>query len=367
MIFKNKLAAILFFSIIAGLVVIPHASHALTLIPPSLEFQATPGQTYQTTVKVFNEEEKDIQVYTEVANFGPQGESGVPAFDFTQQSTDLSAWITVDKGPFAIKPGERIEIPIKVNPPKNAEPGGHYSAIFFSQNAPTDSAGTQVGIASKIGVLLLVKISGDVKEEGSIKEFSVSATKMLTRLPVDFNVRFENTGNVHLRPTGAITISNMFGHVVDTVQINQQKGATLPKSIRKYDALWERAQVKATTGNGWSKFWSEYRNERLNFGIGKYKAALSMVAGTNDGIRDTKTLSFWIVPWHVLLIYGVALVIILLALWHLIKQYNKWLINKALKSRASVPGDSDKQKEKAVVKNESGKSAGDKNQRDKGK
>ncbi|MFA6909481.1 MAG: hypothetical protein WC289_06455 [Patescibacteria group bacterium] len=317
------------------------SAHAITLIPPSVEFELTPGQEYQTVVKLFNEEERNLVVYAEVKNFGPQGETGIPSYDLEAPVSGLSAWITVAPEPYTIEPGERIEIPVKVNPPLNAEPGGHYAAVFFTEKGNTDGGG-QVGIGKGVGILLLARVSGETVEAGSIKEFSVGEGSMLNRLPILFTTRFENTGNVHLRPTGLISIKNMFGRSVDTVDVNSTKGATLPDSIRKYESTWERTQIKETTGSTWKDFWVEFGNERDNFALGKYTASLSIDAGKETSIHGTASVTFWVWPWHVIIVYVlIGLLVILLLIWF-IKHYNKWLISRVMNaantSSAQVKG-----------------------------
>ena len=271
------------------------AAHALTLIPPSLEVNLTPGVAYKTSVKLFNEEEKQIVLYPSTANFTAKDETGTPGFNFNEPVEGLSSWIQVDAGPYTIKPGERIEVPISINTPTDAEPGGHYSALFFAENPP-DKA--QIAIGSKLGVLILGRVAGNVVEQGSISSFTVENTEMLTRLPINFAIRYQNTGNVHLRPVGSIEIKDMFGKVKATLDVNTVKGATLPSSIRKYEATWDKSQLTQVSGSAWSKFWQEYRNERANYALGKYTATASLTAGETSKATSTNAITFWVWPWH---------------------------------------------------------------------
>jgi hypothetical protein len=310
-----------------------HSAQAVTLIPPSLEFNLNPGKPYETIVKLFNEEERQLKLYTQVSSFSAKDESGVPKYDLSDATTSgLSSWIQVDKGPLTIDPGERIEVPIKINAPATAEPGGHYAVLFFSENPPEEA---QITIGTKLGVLLLARVSGEVVEVGSIKQFAVDSNGLITRLPVNFFVRFENSGNVHLRPTGTISISNMFKKNVAEIEVNQKKSAALPNAIRRYDASWDGSDTSAIDSAGTS-FWSAFQNERKHFAFGKYTAHLSLVAGQENSMNKTATVAFWVFPWHVITVYGIVLIIIILALWFLIKQYNSWLINKTLQAKESA-------------------------------
>jgi hypothetical protein len=302
------------------------AAQALTLIPPSLEIALTPGQPTTTIIKLFNESQNKLELYTEVRSFTAKGETGQPDFDFTSEQTGLSTWIEVEKGPIVLESGQRREILVKFSPPVDADPGGHYATVFFSTTPPDQG---QVRISSKLGTLLLAKVAGAVEEEGSVSEFGLtSGHQTFSRLPVDFYLKFSNTGNVHLRPTGTISITNMFGKETAEVEVNASRGATLPDSIRKYEATWEKAEVKAATGSWLSDFFREYANEKNNFALGRYTAKLSLNIGSSN-VQDTASVAFWVIPWHIIIVWGVVAVLLIILLVVLMKKYNAWIVKKA--------------------------------------
>ena len=305
-------------------------AQAITLIPPSYEFQTAPGQTVDTTVKLFNETAESMILYPETRNFTAAGESGVPTFDFEAPIEGLSSWLQLEGGSFILEPGQRVELAITIKVPQDAEPGGHYAALFFSTNPPKTEDEGQIAIGSKIGTLFLVRVEGEIIEKGSIEEFFLGDhQKTLNRLPAELYLRFQNTGNVHLRPTGTITITNLFGKESAKVDLNEAKGATLPETIRKYEAIWEKGQVKETTGNIWSNFWKEYSNEWNNFAFGRYKAEIDLTFGSDSKQTATAKLSFWVLPWRVIVVFALILLVVIFLLIFLIKRYNAWLIKKA--------------------------------------
>lgn len=306
------------------------SAKALTLIPPSFEFQVKPGGTIETKVKLFNEEQVEKQFYTDTASFTASGETGNPTYDFTVPVEGLSSWFVVEKGPITLKPGDRVEIPVTINVPADAEPGGHYAVLAFSTTPPDTEGTQQIGVSASLGTLFLVRVEGEVVESGTIKEFGLlSASTTLTRLPANFFVRYENAGNIHLRPSGKITISNLFHKVSGIVDVNPAKGATLPGTVRKYDPVWERATVAEASGSVWQVFWQEFGNERKNFALGKYTALAELTAGSTDQIKDSAEVAFWVLPWHLGVVYGVGLIVLVIILWLLIKKYNTWIIGRA--------------------------------------
>lgn len=305
------------------------SAQAITLIPPTLELGLTPGQKAITVIKLFNESPDTVELFTEARNFTAKNDTGQPDFDFDSEPLGLSTWMEVESGPITIASGERYEVPVTINPPDNADPGGHYAALFFTSAAPEEG---QVKVASKIGTLILANVEGDVEEAGNIEEFIVEdGQTMFNRLPVGFTIRFQNTGNVHLKPTGSIEIKNTFGSVTDTLDFNASKGATLPDTTRKYEAVWEKGIVNSTTGSIWADFWQEYNNETSNFAFGKYTAVLNVEAGTNKSVTETAEIGFWVLPWRVILVWGLGIVLgVIIIIW-LFKRYNAWIIKKAKK------------------------------------
>ncbi len=327
---SNKLfkRAVVAAGIVLGIIffVTPTAK-AITLIPPQIEVGLKPGTEYNTVIKLFNETEKTISLYTEARSFTAKGETGQPEFDFDSEPSGISTWMNVEEGPIVLAPGERYQVPLVISPPQNADPGGHYAAVFFSSSPPETG---QVTISTKVGTLVLARVDGEIVEQGSIVGFDTSDGKSsFNRPPVEMFARFQNSGNVHLRPAGTVEVKNMFGKVSDSIEFNASRGATLPDTTRKYDIVWEKAQVGDTTGNAWSSFWKEYSNEWDNFALGKYTATLSVTAGSTDSVTDTASISFWIFPWRVLVIWGLIVIAGIFLLIVAFKKYNAWIVRKS--------------------------------------
>lgn len=319
-----------FLVLLAGAFFFASPVSALTVSPPTAEFLLTPGKAHASKIKLFNEEQGVVELYAEVVPFGAQGEDGTPSFDFDAEKIGFSSWIQIATDPIILEPGQSAEVPVVINPPETAPPGGHYAAIFFSEQAPEadPTAGGQVTIGSKVGTLYLARVSGEIIEQGLIAEFN--ATKSVyNRLPVDFEIRFQNSGNTHMRPSGSIAINNLFGGTSGAVDVNLIKGATLPNQTRKYEATWENEAPAVVEDGAWASFWHEFSNERNNFGLGRYKATVILTAGTETPQTYQAETTFWVLPWRLLLVTVLALLVIVLLLVFGIKKYNTWIIAKS--------------------------------------
>lgn len=322
----KKIFIIAFFIIFSlGLSIITVAN-ALTISPPVMEIDANPGEIIKKQIKIFVEVEAEGIYYPSVANFIARGEEGESGFLEQEKAEEakgysLANWIEIDKTPIGLKKNERAEISFIIKVPKDAEPGGHYGVIFLSTQPPAlEKEQVAIGVTGKLGSLILVRVAGEIKEQGNLLEFNTADKKnSYNRLPIEFITRFENTGNVHLKPQGEIKISNIFGKTIAKVSVNEKGGNVLPESIRKFKSIWEKKDTVFEKGKG---FFAELKKEKDNFAFGKYKAELILV-GFDGGIK-----SFWIFPWRIVLVSLIVLIVLIIVLGVLIKLYNKRLIQK---------------------------------------
>lgn len=282
---------------------------------PVYNFGIDPGDSAQEIVKVRNVSTTSQTFYPEVFDFRPIGETGAPEFLINKNEDNytysLTSWISISKEAITLKPNESAALNFTINVPKDAEPGGRYAGILFG-TVPPKIEGTAIAVSNKVGSLILVRVNGDAKESAFIKEFSANGSFFETP-PVDFIARIENTGTIHVRPKGIITIKDTFGRKIDTLNVNDKDGAVLPESIRKFD--------KGNSDLTWNPG---------GFTIGKYTATLLLNYG-DPSKQLTQTVSFWVIPWKILIVVGVGALILILLLILIIKRYNHWVVSKAQK------------------------------------
>jgi hypothetical protein len=299
------------FGLMTAVLLAPVGAHAMTISPPNYDYTSVNrGDVIMDVIKISNEgKDVSMTLYPYVANFTfKQGdeEGGTPVFYDAQTDpygTAMAKWIKLDTKPIVIKPGARAMVPFSINVPADASPGGHYGTVVFADQPPDDKGVVTIG--SQEGVLIMMRINGDVKEAGGITEFGFAKPKpWYNFLPVSFFVRFENTGNVHLRPTGNLFITDLTGRQVASVVVNPEFRSVLPKSIRKFSFNWTKQEGGATQ----SALWNEWHN----FAIGRHKAQLVLLYG-NDNKMVTGELAFYVWPWRLICIaLGILLLIIFL-------------------------------------------------------
>ena len=263
-------------------------SISLSVSPTLFDMTASPTQDWSSNVRVINANEAPLKIYTDVVNFRPDGEGGrgsmSPVLDDERNGSTLAEWITVTDTEQLIPAEQTVAIPFTIDVPEDAAPGGHYAAILIGTRSFDATQGTaQVETAQVVTALVFLRVAGDIQETGQIRDFTTS--RLVSEVPaMDFSIRFENTGNVHLQPQGNITITNMWGRERGILPINQnsQFGNVLPESIRKYNFSW-------------SGDWSFAD-------IGRYKAVATLAYGEQTKRFTDSTTMFWVIPWRALLL-----------------------------------------------------------------
>lgn len=330
--FRTILAGSLF--ALAVLFVPAFGASAITISPPFYETTLDPGNTEFGAIKLFNEDTQPITLYPVAQNFTYKegDEEGTP--DFYPATEDpmgqaMASWLVFDKQPIVIEPNGRASLQYAINvPSERVQPGGHYGAIIFSTQPPTPQGGT-VGVGQQIASLIFVRIGGDLKEVGSIAEFGFKQKKLsYNHLPVDFFVRFENAGNVHLRPTGNLFIKSWYGRQVASIRVNDGFASTLPNSIRRYEFGWHKGGPTAENPG----FIQGLNDEWNNFAIGTYKAQLVLTYGSqNQVVVEEREFTVW--PWRLMVVGGLCALIVLVVLVLMMKSYNKSVIRRYERSR----------------------------------
>lgn len=279
---------IVFFALAAILFFVEKTSaqgqaEGVTIAPPIFDLSLAPGESRDQIIKITNPTEDLIELYPSAENFVASGEEGKPEFVSaeSEEKFSIAKWITFDVPKIAILPRQEIEFHFKMHIPQDAEPGGHYGVVFFSTQPPSsEGKASQVSLVAKIGALILVKTPGDISERGDLLDFS--GQKFYFRPPAIFTTLLGNSGNVHFKPKGEITIRNWRGKEMTRLSFNNIGGNVLPESRRKFEDKWNAAS---------SPFWK--------IPVGRFTADLRLVYGHSDNVLAGK-IHFWIIPWWVI-------------------------------------------------------------------
>ena len=326
--FKYYRALFSFFAIVViGVCLYPISTSALTMTPVRFEIRGNPGDVITEEILLVNETEQAASYYSSFSNFEAQGESGSPAF--VEPTDGLGTWMKAGYSSVYLAPRQQKIVPFTITIPQDAEPGGHFAVIFWGTSP---GGGNSVGVGAKTGILVLLSVSGDVKEDAGLLDFKTTDSQFwFSTLPVSMEYRFKNDGGDRVKPDGKITIRNTVFWPTEKLNANPILGNILSNSTRKFKIDWvnyERPEDFVAPTSIFKKFWSDAGYQWKNFAVGLYSANLKLQYGTHNEVAR-KTLFFFVFPWQLVLVLIAIFFIIFFGGKKLIKRYNKYIIGKA--------------------------------------
>jgi hypothetical protein len=259
-----------------------YAGIGLGIQPNKISHTIEAGESVSGVIILKNASDSDVKVDVEVQDFIPT--PGTGDFHFVKRAegvTSVRDWVTIGSpADFIFKKGESKEIPYTIKAPKNAEPGSHFGVAFFMASKIADTGQLKVG--TRVGMVIYVTVPGNFLQKGEILDFSTP--KFIQKGPVNFKIKFENTGTVHFEPKGSIQITNIFGKEVANVPVSGT--LVLPTGVKNFTVNWP-----------------------VNFLLGRYKAEISLKDGEGN-ILTADSVAFYAFPlWY---IFGFIAAIIIL-------------------------------------------------------
>ncbi len=276
----------------------------IVLSPAKIELFMEPGEKATRELMVTNRTGGTVNFGIGIEDFkGSHSPDQIIVFlGLERGSYSLKDWLRPEVQEFTLKSGQRIILPIEISIPADADPGGHYGVIFAVVKpdisaATTGNAG-RVSIVSRAGALFFVRIKGNAQENGQLADLN-TPKKFYEAGPIKFSVLFENNGSVHLAPYGTIEIKNLLGKVIDKIELDPW--FVMPDSLRLREVVWESG-----------------------FLFGKYTATILVNRGYQD-ILDQKAISFWVIPWKIVLS---GIVVLFFIIWFLFWTFSKFEIKR---------------------------------------
>ena len=314
------------------------ANYDVTVSPVFFDLSANPGGTINDKIRIRNNTTSPLPIKLTVKKLS--GDLNGEITLKNDDSDNTTTWIKFNEDSFVANPLEWTDVPFSIDIPENAA-YGYYFAISFEQDdtSPLARTGAKITGAAAVPILLNVRKEG-AKAQAKLLEFSIK-DKVLEYLPAEFNIKLQNTGNVHIRPHGNIFISNGSGSDVATLDVNAGLANIIPNTQRSFTSSWvdgfivrenvlENGQLKLDeNGNPITQLKINW-NKLTSFRIGKYSANLLLVY--DNGNRDVtleSTLSFWVIPYKAI---G-AIILFILVLIIVVRFILKYYISKEVKKR----------------------------------
>lgn len=260
-----------------------------------------PGESRQFTVLVENVSAQDQNYYLYTRDISGVRDGGVPVFADDSLDTGgfaVSDWIQLESDRLEVKAGEERPVSFVLSVPENASPCDHFGGVFVSA-APPELKASGAAIGYQVANIVSIRVAGECIEKAQIRQFSTD-NYLYGSSNVEFNLKFENSGNTLLRPTGPLIITNMFGKQVANLTFNEEQAGVFPGVTREFEFSWS----SDTTG------------------FGRYEAMVSPSYG-EEGAKQTafSTATFWILPMNIILPAAGVLAVLLLVAYISIRVY----------------------------------------------
>jgi hypothetical protein len=251
------------------------------------------------SIKNFGDQEATVEIYP-VDAVTSTGGSFILKFDHEDQY-GIGDWTKIDQKEINIKPGERLDVPFAINLPEELPPGQYVGGIVIEygsqQNgsaagkcvAASGCENSFVTVKTRVGARIYITVPGSVEEKVAVTDFNFFTT--ITGQP-RFKFRIENDGNVVYQPVAKIEIRDSNGKIYDS--FSKSLGTVMSKSVTEPTISWDKdtppfAKLTATADVTFNKRFQGTSKETMH------------------GASATSTISFWIIPWS-LIIYSLLLI-----------------------------------------------------------
>lgn len=243
---------------------------ALAVSPAIFEAVLDPGKTTKQKITVTNTANVPLPIKASVKSFTVNEEVASE----NRGIFDASTWFKVQEPDFILQPKQKREVHLTITPPTDAEPGGHYATVYFQPLLPAEVlSDTTAYLTARVGVLAFMIVKGDIIEQAK-PAGPLSTAKIQQSGPINFRFKVKNEGNVHLLPTGRVTIYDWRNREVAKLPLAPTM--ILPKTQKELTVTWDKTR---------------------SFGL--YHAKLDLVYGSEHKPLMFVPASFWVLPWTV--------------------------------------------------------------------
>ena len=293
-------------------------------ITPRKDYVINPGKTVHDKLRIGNlSGNAALTVSLRMIDFTFTDQSGTPKL-FLADNAPQTAW---SLKPFTNLPksvtvpaGQSKLVDYSITIPKNQGAGSYYSAIMYQAGG---KGGGNVSLNASGVSLVFVSVPGIVHEDLAVQKLGAYASDdngvtgkfifiALGNAPKMLGYTIKNNGNVAEAPAGSLTLKDMFGRQVKTVNsTNVNSSLALIGQTRLFTTCIKTVQQQVEFEGGTSKNTACTDAKLIP---GRYTISLDLFYGQNGNQTKevTATASFWYLPWWFLIAIAV---VILLIVW----------------------------------------------------
>ncbi|MFH1187105.1 MAG: hypothetical protein V1697_02940 [Candidatus Levyibacteriota bacterium] len=262
----------------------------MTIVPPTISVNVDPGGKSEGVLKVINDSDTPLTFTAIMRDFIVEDSNGTPKILPPDMLSDkrfsASSWIGVYPDTFTLEPQKKQELNYYLQTPIDARPGGHYAAVVYTPSTTGGPQGSGASVNAQIGTLFYIGINGLITEKAEVSKFFANPFQEYG--PVNIQTQIKNLGDLHIKPEGNITISNILGGKVAELALEEKN--IFPGGIAR--------DYENSFGKG--------------FLIGPYTAKFVASYGKGNNLPLMATVTFWVFPWKITLIIILLVVAVIL-------------------------------------------------------
>lgn len=293
---------------------------ALQVTPSPLVTTIKPGQSTTLELNIRNQGAHTEYLKIQPRDFTFDSKTQKISIDDTK-TPPMGRWISFSDPTFAVAAGQTMTEKVSVSLPKEAGFSYSFALVISREGKPSnDKEGQHLKGSLALFTLINVDRPGATRK---LELGKISTSKNIYEyLPAEIDIELKNTGNSIFQPFGNVFIQRGQDdkNPTGTLPLNTNNAYILPGTTRVMKVEWtEGFQVEKVVAQDDGSTKKDVKwdwNNLSHLRIGRYTA--KVVAVYNDGQRDIPlegSVSFWVLPWKLLL--GVLVVILLIAvgLW----------------------------------------------------
>ncbi|MEI6532907.1 MAG: hypothetical protein WCO06_03640 [Candidatus Roizmanbacteria bacterium] len=189
-------------------------AQTLEISPPTQDLETDPGKEIVIKSKIRNRTANILNMKVHLEDIVAQEDQGQIAL-VNRGSNSISRWGGVKPETFSLEAGAEQEVIATLKIPSKNVAGGQYGAFVFS-TVSKQTANT-ASVNQEIASLFLVRVSGEINE--NIQSVYFQTPPFQEYGPVPMTLKLKNTGNVFVKITGLISVTDMLGNKVADVVI----------------------------------------------------------------------------------------------------------------------------------------------------
>ncbi|MBD3270700.1 DUF916 domain-containing protein, partial [Candidatus Peregrinibacteria bacterium] len=194
------------------------------------QFEEPAGGIATDTIVLNNTSDKEVEVKLYAADATNNDAGSFIIKSAQEEQYGIGKWTKIEQNQINLEPNESKEIDFLISIPDEIAPGQYFGGIIKEElngectKNPADCK-QQIHVKTRTGNRIYLTIPGEVIEDVKVTDFD---HQISDKNQVRFKFKIENHGNMAYVPNVNITIYDLNGNIIET--INKEIGKSLPDS-----------------------------------------------------------------------------------------------------------------------------------------